>query len=106
MAALGDSIDGRRAATALDAQDVELEELAARRFRVASVLTGVMVVIYFGFILLVAFGRDFLGNVVVDGLSVGMLLGILVILATWVLTWIYVRWANRVYEPAARRLRR
>jgi uncharacterized membrane protein (DUF485 family) len=28
-----------------------------------------------------------------------------VILATWIVTWIYVRWANRHYEPALRRLR-
>jgi uncharacterized membrane protein (DUF485 family) len=83
-----------------------LDELASRRFRVALVLTGAMMVIYFGFILLVAFGKSFLGNLVTDGLSLGILLGVLVILSTWVLTWIYVRWANRTYEPAADRLRR
>jgi uncharacterized membrane protein (DUF485 family) len=31
---------------------------------------------------------------------------VLVILATWALTWAYVRWSNRVYEPALARLRR
>jgi uncharacterized membrane protein (DUF485 family) len=106
MSALGDSVDERRAAATLDAKQVELERLSAQRFRFVAVLTAVMMVVYFGFILLVAFGKDFLGNVLVDGLSLGILLGVLVILATWVLTWIYVRWANRVYEPAARRLRR
>ena len=106
MSALGDSGDERRAAATLDAKQVELERLSAQRFRFVAVLTAVMMVVYFGFILLVAFGKDFLGNVLVDGLSLGILLGVLVILATWVLTWIYVRWANRVYEPAARRLRR
>jgi uncharacterized membrane protein (DUF485 family) len=106
MSALSDSADGRRADATLDAEQVELEELAAGRIRVAAVLTAVMVTVYFGFILLVAFGKDLLGNVLVDGLSLGILLGVLVILSTWVLTWIYVRWANRVYEPAARRLRR
>jgi uncharacterized membrane protein (DUF485 family) len=34
-----------------------------------------------------------------------MALGILVILTTWALTWTYVRWANRVYEPELERLR-
>ena len=83
----------------------DLERLSSQRFRVAATLTAVMVVVYFGFILLVAFGKDFLGNVLTDGLSLGILLGVLVILSTWVVTWIYVRWANRTYEPAARRLR-
>jgi uncharacterized membrane protein (DUF485 family) len=30
---------------------------------------------------------------------------VLVIFTTWVLTWVYVGWANRVYEPEIRRLR-
>jgi uncharacterized membrane protein (DUF485 family) len=64
-----------------------------------------MLVVYFGFILLIAFAKDFLAERVVSGLSVGMALGVFVILATWVLTWIYVRWANRVYEPEVARLR-
>ena len=64
-----------------------------------------MLVVYFGFILLIAFAKDFLSRTITDGLSVGMALGVLVILATWALTWIYVRWANRVYEPAIDELR-
>lgn len=81
-----------------------LELLAARRLRVALGLTGAMLVVYFGFILLIAFAPGFLGESIVDGLSVGMALGVVVILATWVLTWTYVGWANRVYEPAIREL--
>jgi uncharacterized membrane protein (DUF485 family) len=82
-----------------------LDVLAARRLRVALALTAAMLVVYFGFILLIAFGKDFLSERIVSGLTVGMALGVLVILATWVLTWIYVRWANRVYEPEVARLR-
>ena len=83
-----------------------LEQLAARRLRVALGLTGAMLVIYFGFILLIAFAPGFLGRRITDGLSVGMALGVVVILSTWVVTWTYVRWANRVYEPAIRELER
>jgi uncharacterized membrane protein (DUF485 family) len=62
------------------------------------------VLIYFGFIALVAFGRPVLAVQVTPGLSLGILLGALVIVASWVLTWVYVRWANRVYDPAVRAL--
>jgi uncharacterized membrane protein (DUF485 family) len=86
--------------------EAELDALASRRLRVGLGLTGIMLVVYFGFILLIAFDKQALGQLVVPGLSLGMLLGVIVILATWVLTWIYVGWANRVYEPAVRRLRR
>src|SRR6266508_444785 len=81
--------------------DSALEALAARRRRVAIALTSAILIVYFGFILLIAFAKGFLGKSITDGLSVGIALGVAVILTTWVLTWVYVRWANRVYEPAA-----
>ena len=59
------------------------------------VLSGVMLVIYFGFILLVAYKKPLLGRVIVPGLSWGILLGAFVIVATWVMTFICVRVANR-----------
>jgi uncharacterized membrane protein (DUF485 family) len=83
-----------------------LDELAARRLRVALWLTGTMLLVYFGFILLIAFDKSLLAKKLTDGLSLGILLGVGVVLATWVLTWIYVGWANRHYEPEVRRLRR
>jgi uncharacterized membrane protein (DUF485 family) len=86
--------------------DAALEEIAARRLRVAGILTAVMLAVYFGFILLIAFAKGFLSREITAGLTVGIALGVVVILATWVVTWIYVRWANRVYEPALAELRR
>lgn len=64
-----------------------------------------MMVAYFGFILLVAFNKPLLGTVIVPGLSLGMLLGALVIVVAWVLIWIYVRWANSHYDSSIRGLR-
>jgi uncharacterized membrane protein (DUF485 family) len=78
---------------------------AARR-RVAGTLTVAMMVIYFGFILLVAYAKPFLTRPVVPGLSLGILLGALVIVAAWVLIWVYVRWANRHYDTAIDAARR
>lgn len=49
-----------------------------------------MIVIYFGFVLLVAYDKPLLGQQIVPGLSWGILLGALVILSAWVLTFIYV----------------
>ncbi len=83
-----------------------VRELTARRWRIAILLTTVMVVVYFGFILLVAFEPDLLGTMVGNGLSLGIVLGVLVIIAAWLLTWTYVSWANRIYDPALDALRR
>jgi uncharacterized membrane protein (DUF485 family) len=84
--------------------DSKLRELDRARWRIALALTAGMVMVYFGFIALVAFGRPVLAIQVTPGLSLGILLGALVIVASWVLTWVYVRWANSVYDPAVRAL--
>jgi len=86
-------------------RDAELRALAARRWKVALLLTAVMVVLYFGFIALIAFQKPLLGRLIVPGLSLGILLGALVIVCTWLLTWFYVRWANTRYDAALHRLK-
>jgi uncharacterized membrane protein (DUF485 family) len=83
-----------------------LEQVSAARWRIAITLTIVMMVVYFGFILLVAYDKPLLGTILAPGLSLGMLLGTLVILVAWVLTWIYVRWANGHYDASIRELRK
>ncbi|MBN3873268.1 MULTISPECIES: DUF485 domain-containing protein [unclassified Nostoc] len=83
-----------------------LQALAAERWRVSLILTGAMMFIYFGFILLIAFNKPLLGSLIVPGLSLGILLGALVIVSAWVLIFIYVRWANSSYDDQIARLTR
>ncbi len=86
-------------------RQTRLRTLAAARWRIALILTLVMMAIYFGFILLIAYDKPLLATLVAPGLSLGVILGAVVIVASWVLTWIYVRWANRHYDPALDQLR-
>jgi uncharacterized membrane protein (DUF485 family) len=83
-----------------------LGDLDSARWRVALTLTAALVCVYFGFILLVAYGRPLLAVQVVPGLTLGILLGALVIVASWILTWVYVRWAAAHYDPGIRALDR
>jgi uncharacterized membrane protein (DUF485 family) len=82
-----------------------LARLGAARWRVTIWLTAAMMALYFGFILLVAFGRELLASQIVPGLSIGILLGVLVILGAWILVGIYVLWANRYYDRSIAALR-
>jgi uncharacterized membrane protein (DUF485 family) len=82
-----------------------LETLAAAQWRLAVILTAAMMAIYFGFVLLVAFAKPFLAQLLVPGLSLGMLLGALVIVSAWGLIWIYVRWANGHYDDTVASLK-
>ena len=84
--------------------DSRLRDLDRARWRMALTLTAATVLLYFGFIALVAFGRSLLAVQVIPGLSLGILLGAVVIVASWLLTWVYVRWANTVYDPQVRAL--
>jgi uncharacterized membrane protein (DUF485 family) len=79
--------------------------LARRRWLLAASLTAMMVVVYFGFIGLVAYRADLLARQLSAGLTLGIVLGALVIVAAWVLTLVYVWWANSVYDPALAQLR-
>jgi len=87
-------------------QTDDLRALDAARWRIAIALTAAMMVLYFGFVLLIAFNKPLLATLVAPGLSVGILAGALVIVAAWVLIWIYVRWANRHYDAAVDAIRR
>ena len=78
----------------------QLRALARARGRIATLLTVAMMVVYFGFIALIAFDPALLARRITNGLSLGILLGALVIVASWLLTWIYVRWANAHYDTA------
>ncbi len=75
-----------------------LDALAAARSRIAIGLTAAMTAIYVAFILLIAFGKTFLGTLLAPGLSIGIVLGVLVIVTAWTLILVYVRWANTHYD--------
>lgn len=64
-----------------------------------------MMVIYFGFILLIAYNKPLLGTLIAPGLSLGILLGALVIVAAWVLVYIYVRWTNNYFDKEISNIR-
>lgn len=82
-----------------------LAQLAAARWRLALLLTATMTVVYVGFILLIAFNKPLLGRILVPGLSLGILLGVLVIIVAWAIIVIYVRWANNTYDAAVAAVR-
>src|SRR3954454_16367372 len=60
---------------------------------------------YFGFIILTGYAPDFMGReFIVDGLTVGYVLALSQFVMTWVLGWLYVRRADRVFDPLAARV--
>ena len=79
-------------------KDPEFKALCRSKSRVSLTLTALTLLIYFGFISLIAFNKDFFKRMITVNIPVGIPIGIGVIIASWVLTGIYVRWANVRYD--------
>ena len=72
-------------------RDPDYQELVRRRSSLGWTLSLIMLVIYFGFILLVAYAPKFLGTPLGTGvMTVGIPIGLAVIVSAFVLTGIYV----------------
>lgn len=76
------------------------EALKRRRSRFGWSLTAVMLIAYFGYVGLIAFDKPFLGRPVAAGMttSLGIPVGIGLIVLTVVLTGVYVWRANREFD--------
>ena len=81
-------------------------EFVAVRNRYSVIMTIVSAAAYYGFILLVAFEGPWLGTKMGPGMttSIGVPIGVGVIVFTIILTWIYVRRANGEFDETNARL--
>ncbi len=78
-------------------------QLVSERRSLGLTLSVAMCVIYFGFILLVAFAPGFLGASLTGGVTtIGIVVGLLVIVAAFLLTAFYVSRANGTYDALTR----
>ena len=86
-------------------RDRRFQELVATRTRFAWMLSGAMLVIYFGFVFIIAFAPKSLGTPIGSSvITVGIPLGLFVILSAFVLTGIYVRRANSEFDAITREI--
>jgi len=85
--------------------DRRFQELVAKRTRFAWVLSAAMLVIYFGFIFIIAFAPKSLGTPIGSGVTtIGIPLGLFVIVSAFVLTGIYVHRANTEFDAITREI--
>lgn len=109
--ALAASVDGNEPSTeVLVAPEIlrilnspAFNELRARRRRFSAILTVLMLVIYYGFIVAIAFAPQWLAIRISGVITLGLPLGLGVILSAIVLTGIYVRRANGEFDALTAR---
>jgi uncharacterized membrane protein (DUF485 family) len=80
-------------------------ELVDKRTRFAWQLSAAMLVIYFGFIAVIAFAPRILATPIGSSVTtVGIPVGLFVIVSAFVLTGIYVSRANSKFDPITRQI--
>ena len=60
---------------------------------------------YLFYVLLATYNGDFMGKTVVGSINMGIVLGVLQFVTTFLITWIYIKFANKQIEPRAAAIR-
>jgi uncharacterized membrane protein (DUF485 family) len=81
----------------------EFRELVQARRRFVLPATIFFLVWYFGFIVLAGYAPDFMAQKLIGGMTVGYVLALSQFVMTWFLGWLYLRRADRVFDPLAAR---
>lgn len=82
-------------------QTEEFGELRRRFRRFVFPMTALFLAWYFLYVLLAAYAPDFMSQKVYKEINVGLLFGFGQFLSTFVITILYVRWADREFDPRA-----
>ncbi len=80
----------------------EFQELVHKRRSFVIPVLAFVFVWYFGFIALAGYAPDFMGERLIDGFTVGYALALSQFLMTWFFGWLYLRKADRDFDPLAR----
>jgi uncharacterized membrane protein (DUF485 family) len=83
----------------------EFQELRSRLRRFVFPMSALFLIWYTAYVMLGAFAHDFMAIKVWGNINVGLLIGLGQFVSTFVITGIYVWWANRELDPRAEAIR-
>lgn len=86
-------------------QSPQFVELRRRYRGFAFPMTLAFLVWYFAFVFAAVFAPEVMGKSVVGNINVGIVFGLLQFVSTGLITWLYVRHANRRLDPLADEIR-
>jgi uncharacterized membrane protein (DUF485 family) len=84
----------------------EFADLRSRLRRFVFPMSAAFLVWYLAYVLLASYARDFMAIKVLGNINMGLVIGLLQFVTTFVITTVYVQYANKNLDPAAERLRR
>ncbi len=83
----------------------EFKSLVTARWTVAGMLTLLVFASYYGLILLIGYSKETIARKIGEATTLGIPLVVLVIIISFVLTLVYVFWANTYYDKRVAALR-
>ncbi len=86
-------------------ESADFRGLVRKRWMISIILTICLFVLYYGYILLVALNKPFLATKIGEATTLGIPIGVGVIVVSWVLTAIYVSWGNKTYDSEVKKLK-
>lgn len=87
-------------------ESADFKALVKKRWTVSMVLLAALFVTYYGFVLLIAGNRELMATRIGEYVTLAIPVGVGVIVAAFVLTALYVAWANHTYDPEVDRLKK
>ncbi|QAU34761.1 DUF485 domain-containing protein [Janthinobacterium sp. 17J80-10] len=89
------------------ASNPRYQKLVATRTSFGWILAVLMLIVYYGYILLIAFDKEFLATRIGDGVMTwGIPIGLFVILFTVIITGVYVARANKEFDDLTAAIRK
>jgi uncharacterized membrane protein (DUF485 family) len=88
--------------------DPEFKQLVSQKNAISWVLTILELVLYFGFIGLIAFNKPYLAQKVGgegSATTIGIPIAVGTILLSWIFTGIYIFWANSKYDSLVKKIK-
>jgi uncharacterized membrane protein (DUF485 family) len=76
----------------------EFKDLVRKRTSISVILTIIICVVYFTFLLIIAFDKELLANKIGENITLGLPVGVGLIIFTWLITGFYVYWSNHSYD--------
>lgn len=87
-------------------QSAAFKKLVKNRWSISLTFTFLMLFVYIGFLMVVAYQKETLKMPVGDSLNLAIIVGMGIIVFSWLITGVYVYWANNYYDAAVKEIKK
>lgn len=87
-------------------QSPAFKKLVKNRWNISLSFTFIMLFVYIGFLLVVAYNKDALKMPLGESINLAIVVGLGIIIFSWLITGVYVYWANNYYDASVKEIKK